>query len=322
VVLSLPALLTFLTMVLGLIGVYSLVSDLWLADRSRVSARIDEEFRQEQRARIKKSPLFKELGRMAAEAAAEGGPAAPGWRARLELWLSQAGLYLAPGHLLALTAGVGLALGILAGLVRQSVLVGLGTGLAGLILPPLYVHWRRRARRERLLRQLPDAFEMMARVLRAGQSVPQALQAVAADCRPPLALELTCCSEQQNLGLPAEAAFQDLARRTGLLELQIFALAIVVQQQTGGNLAELLDKLAGVVRDRLKLQRKLQTLTAESRLQANVLLAMPLVVFLLMLLLRRDYVMVLFDNPGLLYTTLVLQVIGALWIRQAIRLNL
>jgi tight adherence protein B len=321
VVVTWPVLLTFLTVVLGLLGVCSLLSDLWLADRSRVSERIDEEFRHEQRARIKKSPLFKELGRIAVEAAAEAGSAAPDWRARLELWLEQAGLYLAPEHLVALTVGVGLALGLLAGLVRQSVLVGVCTGLAGLTLPPLFVHWRRRVRRERLLRQLPDAFETMARALRAGQSVSQALQVVAADGRPPLAAEFVCCSEQQNLGLPAEDAFQDLARRTGLLEVQLFVVALVVQQQTGGNLAELLDKLAGLVRERFKLQRKVKTLTAEGRMQANVLLAMPLVVFLIMLLLRRDYVVVLFDNPGLLYATLGLQAAGALWIRWIICRN-
>ena len=103
----------------------------------------------------------------------------------------------------------------------------------------------RDARIEKLRSQLPEAFDLMARVVRAGQTLGQALLAVADEFPQPISVEFAFCYEQQNLGLPPEVAFRDLARRTGILELKIFVLAVLVQQQTGGNLAELLIKLAG-----------------------------------------------------------------------------
>ena len=105
----------------------------------------------------------------------------------------------------------------------------------------------------------------MGRVVRAGQTISQALQAVADEFPPPIAAEFAYCYEQQNLGLSPESALRDLARRTGLLEIKIFVLALLVQQQTGGNLAELLDKLSGIIRERFRIRGQIKTLTAEGR---------------------------------------------------------
>ena len=128
----------------------------------------------------------------------------------------------------------------------------------------------------------------MARVIRAGQTMSQALLAVADEFPPPIAGEFSYCYEQQNLGLSPETAFRDLARRTGLLEIKIFVLALLVQQQTGGNLAELLDKLSAIIRERYRIRGQIKTLTAEGRMQAMVLLALPPGMFLLMLVMNRD----------------------------------
>ena len=111
-------------------------------------------------------------------------------------------------------------------------------------MPLFYVQFKRKARLEKLRSQLPDAFDLMGRVIRAGQTMSQALLAVADEFAQPIAGEFAYCYEQQNLGLPPETAFRDLSRRTGLIEIKIFVLALLVQQQTGGNLAELLDKLS------------------------------------------------------------------------------
>jgi tight adherence protein B len=111
---------------------------------------------------------------------------------------------------------------------------------------------------------------------------------------------------------------QDLARRTELLELQVFALAVVVQQQLGGILADLLDRLAGLIRQRQRMRVRLRALTAEGRLQANVLLGLPPVVFAIMWMLKRSYVAVLLDHPKLLAGMVVAQLAGALWVRRTI----
>jgi len=187
--------------------------------------------------------------------------------------------------------------------------------------PFLYVHLKRKRRLDKMLSQMPEALELMSRAIRAGQTMSQALQAIAQEFEPPIGPEFALCYEQQNLGLPPELAFQDLARRTGLLEIKIFIMAMLVQRQTGGNLSELLEKLAGVVRDRFRLTGKIRSLTAEGRAQAAVLQVMPPVVFGLMMLLNRKYAEILFQHPNYLIGLGVSMALGALWIRKIVNFN-
>ena len=158
---------------------------------------------------------------------------------------------------------------------------------------------------EKLLSQLPDAFDLMGRVIRAGQTMSQGLQAVADEFAPPIATEFSYCYEQQNLGLSPELAMRDLARRTGLLEIKIFVTAMLVQQQTGGNLAEMLDKLSAIIRQRYRLRGQIKALTAEGRFQAAVLLALPIVMFFVFLVLNPAYEAELLKHPSLIVATLV-----------------
>jgi tight adherence protein B len=173
-----------------------------------------------------------------------------------------------------------------------------------------------RARLEALRHQLPDTFDAMARSLRSGQTMEMALQTIAKEFGPPLGPEFSYCFEQQNLGLPREASYRDLARRVGLMEIQIMVVAILVQQQSGGNLAELLDKLAVVVRDRFRMRDKLRTLTAESKFQALLLMVMPPLMFVVLFVVKRAYVMVLFEHPWLLVGVVAMQVLAAFWINR------
>jgi tight adherence protein B len=310
----LPA-LTFLAVVTAVAGVYSTLSDLFLRDRSRVGRRVDVEFLKRQRDRARKSSLFKDPGQFAVEVSALDDPD-PGFRLRFEAMIEQSGLGLTPGRLLARAATVGLALGALVGLLSRNPLAALVAMPIGAVAPLLYVRRVRDARLEKLLGQLPDAFELMSRVVRAGQTIPQALQAVSDEFQPPLASEFAFCYEQQNLGLTTEAALRDLARRTGLLEVKIFVLALLVQQQTGGNLAELLDKLSTVIRERFQIRGQIRTLTAEGRIQATVLVVLPLVMFGFILFFNRDYADMLLARPRLVVGCLVSEGIGALWIRR------
>jgi tight adherence protein B len=158
----------------------------------------------------------------------------------------------------------------------------------------------------------------MGRVVRAGQTMVQALQAVADEFPQPVAGEISYCYEQQNLGLPPEVAMRDLARRTGLLELKIFVTAMLVQQQTGGNLAEMLDKLAAMIRLRYRLRGTIKALTAEGRMQAVILLALPIGMFMLLYLGNPAYEGELLKHPALLWTTVICEGLGALWIRKIV----
>jgi tight adherence protein B len=162
---------------------------------------------------------------------------------------------------------------------------------------------------------------MMARTMRSGQTISQALQAVADECSTPLADEIRYCCQQQNLGLSPEAALRDLARRTGTLELKIFVLAVVVHRQSGGNLTELLDRLATVVRERFRIRGKIKSLTAEGRAQALVLLALPPFMMVILLLIARVYMMELFRFPMLLLGMFVSMTLGGLWMRRIINFD-
>jgi tight adherence protein B len=313
-------LLTFGAVVAAVAAAYSILSDLYLRDRSRVSQRIDDEFRKRQRDRARKAMLFKDLNQLAAEAAGDAED-----QSHLRKWLvnlvEQSGMDLTVRKLLTMSAVAGVVLGLLAGVWRESLLVGTAVAAVGAALPVLNVHLRRNARLERMMSQLPDAFDLMGRVVRAGQTLSQGMQAVADEFPQPVAGEFSYCYEQQNLGLPPEVAMRDLARRTGLLEVKIFVTAVLVQQQTGGSLAEVLDKLAGVIRQRYRIRGQIKSLTAEGRLQAIILLGLPVVMFFGFLIFMPDYESKLLDHPSLIATTLGCEVVGALWIRKIVNFD-
>jgi tight adherence protein B len=318
-----PALLPFLTfgaVIAVVAAVYSILADVYFRDRARVNERIDDEFRKRLRERARKALVFKNLGRLAFDAAGDQ-EAPPGLGGRLEAMVEQSGLDLTVQKLLTISAAAGLGLGLLAGMVRQSVLVGAVAALTGAVVPLAYVQFKRKARLERLLSQLPDTFDLMSRVVRAGQTMSQALQAAADEFAQPIAGELSYCYEQQNLGLSPEVAMRDLARRTGLLEVKIFVTAVIVQQQTGGSLAEMLDKLAHVIRQRYRIRGQIKTLTAEGRLQAIILLGLPIVMFFAFLLMLPDYEGKLLEHPVLIAITLGLELVGALWIRKIVNFD-
>jgi tight adherence protein B len=114
---------------------------------------------------------------------------------------------------------------------------------------------------------------------------------------------------------------RDLARRTGLVEIKIFVMALLVQQQTGGNLAELMDRLSAIIRERYKIRGQVQSLTAEGRMQAAVLLGLAPALFVLMLVMNRNYAGILLEHPVLIWTTLGFEAFGALWIRKIVNFD-
>jgi tight adherence protein B len=310
-------LLAFGAAAAAIAGGYSILSDLYLRDRTRVAQRIDEEFRRRQRERARKALLFKDLNQLALEAS--GGQEAPtNLQQRLLAMIDQSGLDLTLQKFLILTGVCAVSFAVLGGLVRQSFLIAAMAAPIGAVLPFAYVHFKRKARLEKLLSQLPDAFDLMGRVVRAGQTMSQGLQAVADEFAQPVAGEFSYCYEQQNLGLPPEVALRDLTRRTGLLEIKIFVTAVLVQQQTGGSLAEILDKLAAMIRQRYRIRGQIQTLTAEGRLQAMILLGLPIVMFFGFMFILPEYENKLLEHPSLIGITLGCEAVGALWIRKIV----
>lgn len=242
----------------------------------------------------------------------------PDWRQRLEALIEQAGLTLSVGRLVAVSQASGVGAGLLGVWLGGWVLGTLGCAAGGLT-PLALVRWKRAARQERFQKQLPGAFELMARVIRTGQSVPQAFQAVAAAVDQPLAGEFARCQHQLDLGLRPEAAFHELGQRSGVLELRLFVVAMTIQRQSGGNLSDVLERLALMVRARLRLRQQIRTLTAEGRLQSTTLVVLPFLTFAVMFVLNRQYAETLLEHKRLLLAMAGLMVLGVWWIRRIVR---
>lgn len=173
----------------------------------------------------------------------------------------------------------------------------LGVGAGVFIVPILYFFKRRKKRMNRLIEQLPDVFEMLSQALRAGHSLASGMQLISKQLPDPAGTEFGRVFHEQNLGLKIEDALTNLANRMNILDVRFFVTAVLIQRQTGGDLAEVLDKISDVIRDRIKLHGTVQALTAEGRLSGYVLLGLPILVYLAMLKINYDYAMVLVTHP-------------------------
>lgn len=318
---ALLPLLTFLAIAMSVTAVFSLLGDVFLRDKKRVQERLDVEFHNKQRDKVKRSLLFKESDPFQVDPSEGVRAPKQTWSEWLQSMLDQSGLELTQSGLLYWSAGVAAGCGLLTGLLMRSIVFGPIAGVLGSVLPILYVNFKRNSRLEALRRQLSDAFDLMARILRAGQSMAQAMQAVASEFASPISEEFAYCSEQQNLGLAAEISMRDLARRTGLVEMNIFVVAVLVQRQVGGNLSEILEKLALVVRQRYKTRGSIRTLTAEGRMQAGILMALPPLLLVAMLIVNHDYAMVLINEPILIGGMAFFMAVGGLWIRKIVNFD-
>lgn len=297
----------------GVVSLWLVVHELFLRYRGQVQTRLSEEFG-DLRQRSTRTALFKDLSKLAQEVDAEQGTI---WT-RCELMLDQSGVALTLQQLLLTAVCCGLFPATIVILLLHSAPGGIAALLLGGIAPLLYVLYRRNQRIEYLRRQLPDAFDIMSRSIRAGQTVMRAFQVVADDFDPPLGEEFAWCYEQQKLGLPLDVALRDLARRTGVTELQMLVVALLVQRQSGGSPVELLENLALVVRKRNRLREKVKAVTAEGRMQAMVLLCIPPIVLAAVSVTNPDYMAPLWTQHGLLGGMAVSELIGALWIRRII----
>lgn len=297
-------------------GVNYMLADFFETQRQRARQRLDEELRVRSQERARSSLAFRDAYAANVEAVDYHVRKSP--IAYLGQLVEESGLSIKPRQLIIYMI---VAMGITAGgawILSKNLSVTAASAVCGALLPYAHVSFVRRSRLNKLLSQMPDAFDLMSRTMRAGQTISQALQAVADEFSPPISEEFRYCYDQQNLGLTPEAALRDLARRTGLLEIKIFVLAVMVHQQTGGNLSELLGKLSHVIRDRYRIKGAIQALTAEGRLQAIILLALPPLLMLAMFILNRSYAVTLFDYPQLLVGTAVSMAFGAFWMQKII----
>lgn len=301
----------------GLVTAFVLYQEMTGKTDDRLTARLDETFSEKIREKVQRSSVFRDLGKVAEEVAGEN----EGFRQRYEQMLEQSGIEGASFEK-AMSVSMGLAvLGLVIGfIVFQAPGALIGGGVLS-IIPTVYYNTVRNRRIEKMRSQLPEVFELMARIIRAGQTINQAMKAVADEFPQPISYEFRLVTEMMNLGVTPDAALQSFAKRSGIIEVKIFVMAMVIQRETGGNLAEVLDNLGHVVRERFQMYGKVAALTAEGRMQAYVLMCLPPGMVVIMLVLNRTYAMELINRPELLVGMFVSQSIGYFFIRKIVNFD-
>jgi tight adherence protein B len=239
----------------------------------------------------------------------------------MERVFEQADANIRPSALFAISIGLMMVGGMLSALIARSMYVAPVGALLFFSIPWLWLWNKRRARLKKFAHQLPDALELVARALRAGHSLAAGLHVVAEEMPAPVSKEFSRVYEEQNLGIPLEDALRSICERVPNLDLRFFVTSVAIQRQTGGDLAEILDKIGHVIRERYKILGQVKALTAEGRLSGLVLIALPFGLFLMMLHTKPDYISLLWTDPlgvKMSIFALVLQVLGAYCIKKIV----
>lgn len=242
----------------------------------------------------------------------------------LDKLLMQSGLTMSVGDLLGLTlilGATGLFVPIFFG---RGVLIGIGLAVVLGSLPMLYVLHARTKRLARIEAQLPDAIDLMGRAMRAGHAFPNALNMVGDEMAAPIGLEFRILFDEINYGITLEDALLNLLSRVPSTDLQYFVVALLIQRQTGGNLAELLDNISAIVRSRIKLMGEVRTLSAEGKLSAWILSLLPFGAALMINLVNPGFMTVLWTDPvglKMVYAALFMIVFGIWWMTRIIKIR-
>lgn len=202
--------------------------------------------------------------------------------------------------------------------------IWLAAAALGFSGPFAYLRYRRSARMKKFEEQFPEALDLMSRAIRAGHAFTAAMGMVAEEGMDPVGPEFRKSFDEQNFGLPLKDALNGLFERVPLLDVRFFVTAVLIQRETGGNLAEILDNLAHVVRERFKILRQVRVYTAHGRFTGWVLLALPPLLAMALMLINPDHMNLLFrERMGqmMLGTALVMQTVGYFWIRKVIKIE-
>jgi tight adherence protein B len=244
---------------------------------------------------------------------------------QLKRVLDQADLQITVTRLVMFSLMAGILAALAASVLTVSLLIIVVFGLIGASIPFVHVFWMRRRRFDKFLEHLPDSLELMSRALSAGHGFAEALHMVSTEMPEPIATEFRKTYEEQNLGLSLKLALENLTQRIPLLDLRLCVTAILIQRETGGNLAEILEKVAVTIRERFRILGDLKTLTTSSRLSAWLLCGLPIFVAIAVTGMNPDYMSILWrDQRGhkLIAAALLLQISGMLIVKKILKIKI
>jgi tight adherence protein B len=242
-----------------------------------------------------------------------------------EILLQQADLKWTLQTFLMLSLGMAVGLASMMLIGTRSVPVALLSAVVGAWLPSLYVRRRRTKRLNAFEEFLPESIDLVGRALRAGHPLSAGFKMAADDGPEPVAGEFRRIFEEQRFGLPLQESLLGMADRINLVDVRILVTAILIQREVGGNLAEILDNLSAVVRARFTIRRQVRVYTAQGRMTGYLLSALPLIIFAILYALNGKYMSILFTDPVgkiMIGVALSMQLIGFLWIRKIIKIEI
>jgi tight adherence protein B len=247
------------------------------------------------------------------------------WSSGLQNFINQAGLKMKAGKFVLWSAVAGLGAYVMFSVIYPNApILALLFGLMAVSVPLIVVSIKRMRRLSQFEERFPEALDLIGRAVRAGHAFTTGLEMVSKESAEPVSGEFRATFEEQNFGLPLRDALLNLAERVPLMDVRFFVTALLVQKETGGNLAELLDELSRLIRERFRIYREVKVRTAQGRLTAAVLIALPFGLLLVLQFVNPDYVRVLWTDPigpVLLGAAAGLQVIGSLVIWKIVHIE-
>jgi tight adherence protein B len=239
-------------------------------------------------------------------------------------WIEQSGLKLSISGVLIIALVCAVLFAILVTMLTRSPF-GIPAGFAiGFALPFMFLKFKRTKRLRAFEEQFPEALDLIARALKAGHAFATGLKMAADELDEPVGPEFRKTFDEQNFGLPLKDALENLTLRLPILDVRFFATAVLIQRETGGNLSEILENLAHVVRERFKILRQVRVYTAHGRLTGYVLLALPAVLGIALSFINPDHMNMLFrERMGqiLLMVAMGMQIAGYIWIKQVVKIE-
>ena len=243
----------------------------------------------------------------------------------LKRMLDQADLHITPSRLIMFSALAGVLGALAISMLTPFFLMAIGAGLVTASLPFIHVWWKRKKRFDSFLEHLPDSLDLISRALSAGHAFSEALHMVSTEMPEPICSEFRKTYEEQNLGLSLKLALDNLTQRIPLLDLKLCVTAILIQRETGGNLAEILEKVAYTIRERFRIMGDLKTLTTSSRMSAWLLCGLPIFVAIAVTFMNPEYMSVLWKDPRghyLIAAAMFLQITGMLIVRRILNIRI
>ncbi len=246
------------------------------------------------------------------------------WSVRLQERITQAGLTMKAGKLVLLSACLGLGVYLLVGAFYPQFPIAIVLGLAVTFAPFAVVGWLRQKRLREFEERFPEALDLLGRAVRAGHAFTTGLEMIAKESSEPIASEFRTTFEEQNFGLPLRDALLNMTERIPSIDVRFFVTALLIQKETGGNLAEILDGLARVIRDRFRIYREVKVRTAQGRLTAGILIALPIFMMIVLSALNPTYMRVLFEDPKgplILTVAALMQFVGSVMLWKIIHIE-